>query len=51
MPTWKLDSQGRRVMESKDDTKKRLKRSPDDMDAANLAYAPSRRMSSYIDFV
>jgi len=40
MPTWKQDSQGRRVVESKDDTKKRLKRSPDDMDAANLAYAP-----------
>lgn len=51
MPTWKLDSQGRRVVESKDDTKKRLKRSPDDMDAANLAYAPSRRVSSYVDFV
>lgn len=39
-PTWKLDSQGRRVVEPKDQTKKRLKRSPDDMDAMNLAYAP-----------
>ncbi len=38
-PTWKLDSQGRRVVEPKQDTKKRLKRSPDDMDALNLAYA------------
>lgn len=40
-PTWKLDSQGRRVVEPKDETKKRIKRSPDDMDAANLAYAPN----------
>ena len=40
MPTWKQDAQGRRVVESKDDTKKRLKRSPDDMDSVNLAYAP-----------
>jgi len=35
-----VDSQGRRVVEPKDDTKKRIKRSPDDMDALNLAYAP-----------
>ena len=39
-PTWKLDSNGRRVIEDKDTTKKRIKRSPDDMDALNLAYAP-----------
>ncbi|MGB0383361.1 MAG: hypothetical protein ACPGWR_00935 [Ardenticatenaceae bacterium] len=39
-PTWKMDSKGRRVVEDKDITKKRLKRSPDDMDALNLAYAP-----------
>ena len=39
-PTWKLDSNGRRVVEDKDTTKKRIKRSPDDMDALNLAYAP-----------
>lgn len=39
-PTWKLDAQGRRVVEPKDDTKKRIKRSPDDLDAMNLAYAP-----------
>jgi hypothetical protein len=44
-PTWKQDSQGRRVVEPKADTKKRLKRSPDDMDALNLAYAPARRIS------
>lgn len=38
-PTWKLDSVGRRVVEEKAMTKKRLQgRSPDDMDAMNLAY-------------
>ncbi len=42
-PRWKLDGPGRRVVERKDETKKRLKRSPDDMDALNLsmAHAPS----------
>jgi hypothetical protein len=39
MPTWRQDSQGRRVVEPKADTKKRLKRSPDGLDAMNLAYA------------
>lgn len=48
-PTWKLDSEGRRVVEPKEKTKKRLKRSPDDMDALNLAYAPV--MSGYVSFV
>lgn len=47
-PTWKLDSDGRRVVEPKDMTKKRIKRSPDDMDALNQAYAPT--MSSLLDF-
>lgn len=37
-PEWKLDSQGRRVVEPKDETKKKINRSPDDMDAMNLAY-------------
>ena len=37
-PTWKVDAQGRRVVEPKADTKKRLARSPDDMDALNLAF-------------
>jgi hypothetical protein len=36
-PTWKLDSSGRRVVEPKHDTKKRLKRSPDSADAFNIA--------------
>jgi len=40
-PKWKLDNQGRRVVEKKEDTKKRIKRSPDDADAVNLAYAPT----------
>lgn len=39
-PVWKLDNQGRRVVEAKEETKKRIKRSPDGMDAVNLAYAP-----------
>ncbi len=37
-PTWRVDAQGRRVVEAKADTKKRLGRSPDDMDALNLAF-------------
>ena len=37
-PTWQMDGRGRRVVESKDDTKEKIKRSPDDMDALNLAY-------------
>jgi hypothetical protein len=37
-PTWKLDAQGRRVVEAKADTKKRLGRSPDDADAFNLLF-------------
>jgi hypothetical protein len=44
-PTWKLDSEGRRVVEPKADTKKRIGRSPDDADALNLAFAakPNRQ--------
>ena len=40
-PKWKMDAQGRRVVEPKADTKKRIKRSPDDADGVNLAYAPT----------
>lgn len=43
-PTWRMDGSGRRVVEKKDDTKRRLKRSPDDMDAVNLAFAPSQSL-------
>lgn len=49
-PTWKLDSAGKRVVEPKSDTKKRLKRSPDDADAFNLAFASSG-WASDIDFI
>ena len=38
-PSWRLDSQGRRVVEAKAETKKRIGRSPDDADALNLAFA------------
>lgn len=37
-PRWRLDSEGRRVVEAKHETKRRLGRSPDDMDALNLAF-------------
>ncbi|QEG28314.1 hypothetical protein GobsT_30910 [Gemmata obscuriglobus] len=43
-PTYKLDAAGRRVVEPKEDTKERIGRSPDGMDAVNLAYyEPSGR--------
>lgn len=38
-PKYKVDGAGRRVVERKEDTKERIGRSPDDMDAVNLAYA------------
>jgi hypothetical protein len=41
-PRWKLDAEGRRVVEPKHETKRRLGRSPDDMDALNLAYSDAR---------
>jgi hypothetical protein len=37
-PTWKIDAAGRRVVEPKDETRKKIGRSPDDADAMNLAY-------------
>jgi hypothetical protein len=37
-PTWNLNAAGQRVVEKKDDTKKKIGRSPDSMDAMNLAY-------------
>ena len=39
-PTYSLDARGRFVVEPKDQTKKRIKRSPDDADAFNLAWWP-----------
>jgi hypothetical protein len=42
-PKWKPDSLGRYQIEKKDETKKRIKRSPDDADALLLAfYSPIR---------
>jgi hypothetical protein len=37
-PEWKADGAGRRVVEKKEETKEKIQRSPDDMDALNLAY-------------
>lgn len=48
-PTWSLNAQGQRVVEPKEKTKKRLQRSPDDMDGLNLAYAPV--MTALMDLV
>lgn len=42
-PLYTYDSEGRRVVEPKEKTKKRVKRSPDDADAMNLAYAAGVR--------
>jgi len=49
-PTWKLDGQGRRVVEPKEKTKERIKRSPDDMDGLNLAYAPAGYAAEIMDY-
>lgn len=38
-PKWKVIAGGQREVEPKEQTKKRLRRSPDDADAMNLAYA------------
>lgn len=38
-PTYRIDSQGRRVVEAKSDTKKRLGRSPDRADAVLMSFA------------
>ena len=45
-PTWRLDSQGRRVVVAKAETKRRIGRSPDDADALNLAFATVRRLET-----
>lgn len=42
-PSWQVDNQGRREVEGKANTKKRINRSPDDMDALNLAFALGKR--------
>jgi hypothetical protein len=40
-PRWALNAAGQRVVEPKEKTKEKLGRSPYDLDALNLAYAPS----------
>ena len=42
-PRYSLDSQGRRVVEPKAETKRRIRRSPDRGDAAVMAFAVGRR--------
>lgn len=41
-PTWQPDTRGRRVVESKEDTKKRIGRSPDGADAFLASHYPTR---------
>ena len=50
-PTWKPTPNRQRVVEPKEETKKRLKRSPDGPDAVNLAYyhATSGEVATVID--
>lgn len=45
-PRYTLDSAGRRVVEKKDQTKRRLGRSPDRADAVLMAFAPEVRMGA-----
>jgi hypothetical protein len=40
-PIWKQNAEGQCQVEKKDELKKRLGHSPDDMDAVNLAYWPT----------
>ena len=49
-PKWKMDADGRRAVEVKDVTKVRVKRSPDDADALNLAFArpPVKRSLKFL---
>ena len=47
-PRWRLDSAGRRVVEAKHETKRRLGRSPDDMDALNLACCDGRATRPWV---
>ena len=45
-PRYTLDSAGRRVVERKEQTRKRLGRSPDRADAVLMAFAPAPRMGA-----
>lgn len=48
-PKYALDSQGRRVVEAKERTKRRLGRSPDRADAVLMAFAPPPKMGASFD--
>jgi hypothetical protein len=50
-PRYKLDAPGRRVVEPKHQTKEKLGRSPDGMDALNLAYyeAGTGEVAAWVD--
>lgn len=43
-PEWQLDRAGRRVVEAKEDTKEKIGRSPDDLDAFNLSHMTTTSM-------
>lgn len=45
-PQWTISDNGKIVLEDKDETKKRLSRSPDDADAFILAFGPSGDVST-----
>lgn len=47
-PRYALDSAGRRVVEKKEQTKRRLGRSPDRADAVLMAFAPAPRMGASV---
>lgn len=48
-PKYKVDSQGRIVLEPKDKTKERLGRSPDRGDAVVMAWAPDQTVASVVE--
>lgn len=50
-PKWRQDAQGRRVVEPKADSKRRLKVSPDDADAVNLCYAPGPPEDGMLEYM
>lgn len=47
-PLWDVDAAGRRVVERKMKTKERMKSSPDEMDAMNLAFAEYQQSDPFV---
>ncbi len=49
-PTWKVNWAGQKEVESKDETKKKIQRSPDGMDSVNLSFAaiPEQEVASWL---